>query len=756
MLAMTMPGCGEAEAPSTSTDTNSDTGAGAASSASESGSTSFNAGHVRMQEELAAIQKSVVRENRFLGDAELISFQKQLDLFPGDAERRVDLLVEIAVHQLKLGRARKSIQSFNEAQKLLPQLSGRSRPRATMRVLFGQGLAYLRLGETSNCVDCHSVDSCILPIRGSGTHEFKEGSRGAVAAFLDLLRQPSLPAAVQSKARWLLNIAAMTLGEYPGAVPEEHRIPERVFEAQADFTRFRDVASDVGLDSFNLSGGAVIEDFDGDNRLDVLTSTWDYSGGMHSFQNPGTGRFEERTAAAGLEGFTGGLNMVHADYDNDGDADVLVLRGAWFDALGRHPNSLLQNDGSGRFTDVSFASGMGETHYPTQAAAWADYDLDGDLDLYVANEAGERHVFPSQLFRNSLNEGLPSSAAFQDVARQSGVENLRYSKGVSWGDYDDDGLPDLYVSNYTDPNRLYQNQGDGRFEDVASASAVLDPIQSFVPWFWDYNNDGLLDLYVAAYVEDVSQNIAGMLGEPHAGQSGRLYKGDGAGGFEDVTDACGLSALVTTMGASYGDLDNDGWLDFYLGTGYPSYEALTPNVMYRNVDGQRFEDVSIAGGFSHLQKGHAVVFADLDDDGDQDVFQQMGGAYLGDSFHDVLYENPGHGNHWLRLKLVGSTSNRSGLGVRLRVDFTEQGKARSIHRRLPVSGSFGSAPLQHHLGLGKAASIDRLTLQWPASGVEQVFEAVPVDRAYQVHEDEDAMRPLQLSPFQFQQPKGSR
>ena len=135
------------------------------------------------------------------------------------------------------------------------------------------------------------------------------------------------------------------------------------------------------------------------------------------------------------------------------------------------------------------------------------------------------------------------------------------------------------------------------------------------------------------------------------------------------------------MGANFGDLDNDGWLDFYLGTGYPDYEGLIPNVMYRNRGGTGFADVTTAGGFGHLQKGHGVSFADLDNDGDQDVFEQMGGAYPGDGFADVLFENPGFGNHWIAVKLVGARSNRSAIGARIRVEIVERGHSAG---RLPL------------------------------------------------------------------------
>ena len=330
--------------------------------------------------------------------------------------------------------------------------------------------------------------------------------------------------------------------------------------------------------------------------------------------------------------------MEQADYNNDGHLDILVLRGAWLMKAGKHPNSLLRNNGDGTFTDVTFEAGLGEDSYPTQTAAWADYDHDGDLDLYVGNEhVGEIHA-PNQLFRNN------GDGPFPDVARQAGVLNERFTKGVSWGDYDNDRFPDLYVANLMGPNRLYRNNGDGTFTDLAVELKVTRPRAAFPTWFWDFNNDGNLDLYVGAnrgQADSLSSLVESYLGFPCDDELACLYQGDGKGGFVESAVQLGLSKLTLPMGCNFGDLDNDGFLDFYLGTGYPAYDALMPNVMYHNQAGKRFADITWNGGFGHLQKGHGVAFADFDHDGDQDLYVQMGGGATGDKFNDALFENPG-------------------------------------------------------------------------------------------------------------------
>ena len=221
----------------------------------------------------------------------------------------------------------------------------------------------------------------------------------------------------------------------------------------------------------------------------------------------------------------------------------------------------------------------------------------------------------------------------------------------------------------------------------------------------------------------------------------RLYRGNGRGGFDDVSRAAGLERLHLPMGSNFGDIDSDGFLDFYLGTGYPDYEGLMPNVLYQNVDGRRFRDVTWPAGVGHLQKGHGVAFGDVDRDGDVDLFAQMGGAFPGDGFGDALFQNPGFGNHWIELELIGTRSNRAALGARIRVDTIEEGRRRSIHRHVSSGGSFGCNPLRQMIGLGKASSIERIEVVWPTSGLTSTLDEVAMDRAYLLTEGEQTLAP---------------
>ncbi len=210
-----------------------------------------------------------------------------------------------------------------------------------------------------------------------------------------------------------------------------------------------------------------------------------------------------------------------------------------------------------------------------------------------------------------------------------------------------------------------------------------------------------------------------------------------------------LDRIVHAMGSNFGDLDNDGWLDFYAGTGDPNLGTLIPNLMFRNAAGRFFQDVTTSGGFGHLQKGHGVSFADFDNDGDQDIYEVMGGVYEADTFRNVLYENPGHGGHFLKLKIEGVKSNRSALGARIRIVLDTPAGSREIHRSVTTGGSFGGNPLRQEIGLGDARSIVELRVTFPTSGIVHVFKQVAMDRAYAITEGKPALNEIALRKFSF-------
>jgi len=214
----------------------------------------------------------------------------------------------------------------------------------------------------------------------------------------------------------------------------------------------------------------------------------------------------------------------------------------------------------------------------------------------------------------------------------------------------------------------------------------------------------------------------------------RLYQGDGKGRFTDVTRAVRLDRPCFPMGCNFGDIDNDGYPDLYLATGDPDYNSLWPNLMFRNDGGRRFQDVTTATGTGNLQKGHGVSFADLDGDGDQDMIEELGGAVKDDAFATALFENPGHGNHWLTVRIVGHQTNRFGHGVRIRANIEEPAGARNVFAFVGCNSSFGGNSLQEEMGLGQAKRLVELEVHWPTTGKTDRFTDVPLDKTIVVEE----------------------
>ena len=244
-------------------------------------------------------------------------------------------------------------------------------------------------------------------------------------------------------------------------------------------------------------------------------------------------------------------------------------------------------------------------------------------------------------------------------------------------------------------------------------------------------------------IRNVGDIASDYLGQQTPAERVRLYRNNHDGTFKDVTRDAKLYKVLHSMGSNFGDLDNDGFLDFYLGTGDPDLTTVVPNRMFRNAEGKFFQDVTTSGGFGHVQKGHAVAFGDIDNDGDQDVYEVMGGAYEGDTAHNVLYLNPGHGNNWITLKLEGVKSNRSAIGARIKVTTSD----RAICKTVCTGGSFGCSPLRQEIGLGKATEIKQIEITWP-SGLVQVLNNTKVNRFYNVREGDEA-RPWSVKSFRL-------
>jgi hypothetical protein len=703
-------------------------------------------------------EQQQVPENPYMHELRISLFDSMLNEAYAE-EEKIRLLFLKSQELLNAGHSEQAADSYQTLISLLESYETQY-PQQVKSALHTAkkmlAISYLRIGEQQNCLLNHTSASCIIPLKAPAYHQNTFGSGKALEMYEKILRET--PQDLNS--RWLYNVAAMTLGRYPEAIPQQWRIDLKY--NTSTFPTFRDVAPEVGLAHRGLSGGVVVEDFNQDGLLDVMMSSWGLNDPLRYFQNTGAGYFADKTEESGLTGITGGLNLVHTDYNNDGLLDVLVLRGAWMGLHGRFPNSLLSvseitESGVPYFRDVTVNAGL-LSFMPTQTATWYDFNQDGWLDLFIGNEnlPEQKTAFSCELYLNQRD------GTFREVAREADLNLKAYVKGVTAADYNQDGWPDIYISTLEGRNYLMKNEGPDaeaipRFSDNTASSGLLDSINSFPTWFWDYDQDGDEDIFVIGYSLDSLGNIAGKVAAEHLGVPVKvnyphLYQNQGDGTYEDVTATAGLQRILHSMGCGYGDLEHDGWPDMYLATGDPDFRSVVPNLMFSNVQGSHFQDVTFAGGFGNLQKGHGVSFADLDNDGDQDVYTVMGGANYGDVYQNLLFENPfgqlPEANSWIYIRLQGNASNRPGIGARIQLEVIDSGKRRTIHRTVSTGTSFGNSPFRQEIGLGKAAVIKKLSVHWPA-GQTDIFTNVAVNQLLEITEGEAAYEILEMPQVDF-------
>jgi hypothetical protein len=663
-------------------------------------------------------------------------------------EKEIKIRKALADCLLRAGDSAGSVEQLEKIRSISREKGTPLESEFEKEVRDALAISYLRLGEQENCVAMHGQQSCIFPLKGSGIHKLTRGAEGAVREFTSALEKNPK----DLKSRWLLNVAYMALGRYPQDVPQQWLIPPNTFASDADIGFFKDVAAAASILTTGHSGGVVMEDFDGDGLLDLVISSSGPLDQIRYFHNDGDGYFSDRTRESGLVGEIGGLNVVAADYNNDGHPDLLILRGGWWEEHGKYPLSLMRNNGNGTFDDVTEEAGLLSFH-PTQTAAWADFDGDGWLDLFVGHEQQGKESHPSQLFRNNHD------GTFTDVGAANKLADLGFVKGAAWGDFNNDGRPDLYISRKAQPNILFRNDGPRdkshpkpdrwQFIDVTEQAGVAEPVQSFPTFFFDYDNDGWPDLFVAGFWYDTFNDIAAFQMKKYfKAETPRLYHNNRNGTFTDVTKLMKLDRAIIVMGAGFGDLDNDGWLDLYLGTGDPAYEALLPNRMFRNHEGKNFQDITTSGGFGELQKGHGIVFGDLSNNGQEDVFEVIGGALPGDAYQSVLFQNPGHpGNHWLTLELEGVQTNRPAFGARICLTVPNGKNKRRIYRTVGYGSSFGGNPIRQHIGIGPAREVEEIEVEWPVSKSRQRFTHVPADQFFHIVEGKDVLTALHFKSF---------
>ena len=492
-----------------------------------------------------------------------------------------------------------------------------------------------------------------------------------------------------------------------------------------------------------MGAGGAFFDYDNDGDLDLYLINSGYLTDAVSqaavtsmlYRNNGDGTFTDTTDQAGV-GNAGnyGMGAACADYDNDGDIDLYVTN---FGA-----NILYQNNGDGTFTDITEKAGVGDELLGS-SATFFDYDRDGYLDLYVVNyvhydvdvprrPCGVKGIrtychpehfvgAPDQLYRNN------GDGTFTNVTEAAGLTNISgphggKGLGVIAADFSNDGEPDLYVANDTTPNFLFYNNGNGTFTEIGLFSGCAYSFDGIAQASMgvdagDFNRDGFLDIFVINFSQETNA----------------LYQNNGDGTFTDVIYDVNLgkeSYIFLGFGTGFFDYDNDGWLDLYIANGHISdnIEQITNVVTYaqrdqlfRNNRNGTYTEVSLSSGgyFQYEGVGRAAIFGDYDNDGDLDiaVTQSNGPAHL-------LRNDGGNRQNWLRIKLIGTKSNRDGFGTRVWITVGDESWMQEAHAGYSY---LCSNDPRVFFGLGEVATVDRLEIHW-ISGTVQVLENIPANQ----------------------------
>jgi len=532
--------------------------------------------------------------------------------------------------------------------------------------------------------------------------------------------------------QWILRTLTIQAGKSEQTIPREFRLKVPP-SAPAPFL-LHDATGVAQVGRMALGRGAAWGDFDNDGREDILVGA--ERAPFFLLHNEGDGTFRDVAKELGLIDPVG-LGCYASqfiDYDNDGFQDIFLTSNGWG---GGGRLFLFHNEGAERFIDVTASAGLAE---PVNAfgSSWADFDGDGRVDLAVA--AGIIDPDGGDRIRLYHNEG---NGKFREIGLEAGLAQRARWISLCWGDYDGDGRQDLLAASFDRGPFLFRNTSRGHFEDVSLAAGIRNQCHAYTPNFFDFDNDGRLDAFVATYphadfMAMIQNKLSGAAVAPSQRQL--LFRNNGNGTFRDVTEEAGITGWYGAMSSQVADLDNDGFEEILLGTGNPEFDWCEPKPVFRNDGRGRFTDIGASCGLLHYGMLHGMAFADYDDSGNLSLFGSFGGFYWGTRHMSRLYRNAGSGNKTLEVRLVGTRSNRDAIGARV----SAHAANRWIYKWVDGGNGFGCGNSRIvHFGLGAESRVSELRVDWP-SGTRQTFRDIPAGQRVEITEGKSEVRRLVL------------
>lgn len=476
---------------------------------------------------------------------------------------------------------------------------------------------------------------------------------------------------------------------------------------------FQNLSAQIGPQTVGAYLGVSAGDYDNDGDDDIFFASQNSSNLL--YENLGNGQFKDVTQAAGLSTISSGYSGVWGDLDNDGDLDL-------FAAFWDKDNRLYLNNGNKTFKESAQAAGL-KLRTSSLHAVMADIDNDGWLDIYLTvNDKGNR------LYRNN------GDLTFTDITAASGTSYLGRAMAAGFFDYDKDGDVDLYlVHDYKQANHLFQNDGAGRFTNVAAQAGVDFAGDGMGVDFGDYDNDGWLDMYITNYHQSL------------------LYRNNGDGTFSDLTAAAQLPPVGMSWGCNFIDCDNDGWLDIFIANQSKFWEllpAIYPNVLFHNKGDGTFRDAAPQAGLATSFDSFGSAALDFNNDGWLDL---VVADHLIGATQNEFFKNSGGTNHWLNVKLEGTKSNRSAIGARLEAF---AGNWRRVEEVRAGSGYNSQNNLTVEFGLGARTRVDSLLVFWP-SGIKEKYLGLAAKQFLKIKEGEGLVTSVaqthapQIAPKEF-------